>query len=272
VNDAPLTIDPALLRTLVGRGQVYDLSQPIAPGMPVLPIHPSYTFTLVQRHGDAERPGKASSANELLVMCAHTGTHLDALAHYARDGCLYGGVDAAASQRGTAGFQRLGIEETPPIFRRGVLLDVPGALGLEVLGDQQPVGAREMDAAEQHAGVRVEAGDVVLVRTGWARRWNEAARFVDGEAGCPGLDGHGARWLLARGVRLTGNDTPYFEVYPRGEDNVHALLIADHGVQIIENLNLERLATDRIHQFLFVVLPLPLVGATGSPIRPVAIV
>ena len=104
------------------------------------------------------------------------------------------------------------------------------------------------------------------------RRWNEAARFVDGDAGCPGLDGDGARWLLARGVRLTGNDTAYFEVYPRGQDNVHALLIADHGVQIIENLNLERLAADRVHQFLFVALPLPLVGATGSPIRPVAVV
>src|SRR3954470_8668121 len=272
MTETPLTIDPTLLRTLVGSGRVYDLSQPIAPGMPVLGLHPPYTFTLVRRHGDAERPGSSSSANELLVMCAHTGTHLDALAHYARDGCLYGGVDAAAAQRGTAGFRQLGIEETPPIIQRGILLDVPGALGLDVLGDQQPVGAAELDAAERHAGVRVEAGDAVLVRTGWARRWSEAARFVDGDAGCPGLSGDGARWLLARGVRLTGNDTAYYEVYPRGEDNVHALLIADHGVHIIENLNLERLAADRVYQFLFVALPLPLVGATGSPIRPVAVV
>jgi kynurenine formamidase len=272
MNDAPTTIDPALLHGLVGQGRVYDLSQPIAPGMPVLGLHPPYTFTLVRRHGDTPRPGGAGSANELLVMCAHTGTHLDALSHYSRNGLLYGGVDAAAAQQGTAGFRQHGVEETPPIVQRGVLLDVPGALGVDVLSDRQAVGSELLEAAERHAGLTVEPGDAVLVRTGWARRWNEPARFVDGEAGCPGLDGDGARWLVARGVRLTGNDTPYFEVHPRGEDNVHALLIADNGVRIIENLNLERLAADGVARFLFIVLPLPLVGATGSPIRPVAIV
>src|SRR3954451_8893075 len=147
MNETPLTIDPTLLRTLVGSGRVYDLSQPIAPGMPVLGLHPPYTFTLVRRHGDAERPGSASSANELLVMCAHTGTHLDALAHYARDGCLYGGCDALAAQQGTAGFTEGGIEETPPIVQRGVLLDAAGALGVDVLGDQQPVDGALLEAA-----------------------------------------------------------------------------------------------------------------------------
>lgn len=273
MNDMPLQIDPALVRELVGAGRVYDLAQPIAPGLPVLAMHPQYHFSLVRRHGDAARPGNDSSANELLVMCAHTGTHLDALAHYARDGKLYGGVDALAAQQGTRGFQQGGIEETPPIIQRGVLLDVAGVLGVDVLPDRQAVGAALLEAAERRAGVTVGPGDAVLIRTGWARRWAEAARFVDDEAGSPGVDGDGARWLLARGVRLTGDDTAFYEVHPRtGDDNVHALLIADHGVQILENLNLERLAADGVSRFLLVVLPLPLVGATGSPVRPIAIV
>ena len=265
-------VEPVLLRELVTRGQVYDLSQPIAPGLPVLDFHPQYTFTLVRRHGDLVRPGNASSANELLVMCAHTGTHLDALSHYSRNGQLYGGVDAHAAQQGTAGFQSLGIEQTPPLFQRGVLLDVPAVLGRDILDDRQAVDGALLDAAEARAGVRVEAGDAVLVRTGWARRWDEGHRFVDGEAGCPGLNEDGARWLLARGVKLTGNDTPYYEVHPRGDGNVHALLIADNGVQILENLNLEALAADGVTRFLLIVLALPLVGATGSPVRPVALV
>ena len=182
-------------------------------------------------------------------------------------------MDAVAAQQGTAGFRELGIEQTPPICQRGVLLDVAGLLGVDVLPDRQAVGGELLEAAERRAGLTVEPGDAVLIRTGWARRWNEPARFVDGEAGSPGIDGDGARWLIARGVRLTGNDTAYYEVHPRvGDDNVHALLIADHGVQIVENLNLERLAADGIACFLFVALPLPLVGATGSPIRPIAIV
>ncbi|HEY7060094.1 MAG TPA: cyclase family protein [Chloroflexota bacterium] len=268
-----LQIDPALVRDLVGQGRVYDLSQPIAPGMPVIGLHPPYHFSLVRRHGDAVRPGNASSANELLVMCAHTGTHLDALAHYARDGKLYGGADACAVQQGTRGFQSGGIEETRPIVQRGVLLDVPAALGVEVLHDRQAVGATELEAAERHAGVTVGPDDAVLIRTGWARRWDDAARFVDDEAGNPGVDGDGARWLVSRGVRLTGDDTAYYEVHPRtGDDNVHAILIADNGVQILENLNLERLAVDGVSCFLLVCLPLPLVGATGSPVRPIAIV
>jgi kynurenine formamidase len=120
--------------------------------------------------------------------------------------------------------------------------------------------------------VTVGPGDAVLIRTGWARRWADAARFVDDAAGNPGVDGDGARWLISRGVRLTGDDTAFYEVHPRsGEENVHALLIADHGIQILENLNLERLAADGVSRFLLVVLPLPLVGATGSPVRPIAI-
>jgi kynurenine formamidase len=271
MTESPQQIDVGLLGELVQRGRVYDLAQPMAPGMPVLGFHPAYTFTLVARHGDVTRAGGGSFANELLVMCAHTGTHLDALAHYARNGRLYGGVDAAAAQQGTGGFRQLGIEETGPIFQPGVLLDVAGVMGVDVLPDRQAVTASLLEAAEQRAGVKVGARDAVLVRTGWARRWGEAARYVDGEAGCPGVDADGARWLVARGVSLTGDDTPYYEVHPRGDDNVHALLIADHGVLILENLNLERLAADGVARFLLVVLPLPLVGATGSPVRPVAL-
>src|ERR687886_1062937 len=141
-----MQIDPALMRDLVGQGRVYDLSQPIAPGMPVIGLHPPYHMSLVRRHGDAVRPGNASSANELLVMCAHTGTHLDALAHYARDGKLYGGADALAAQQGTAGFWGGGIEETPPIVQRGVLLGVAGALGVDVLSDRQAVGGELLAA------------------------------------------------------------------------------------------------------------------------------
>lgn len=273
MDQTPTRIDPELLRALVCRGIVYDLAQPIAPGMPVLRFHPPYTFALVCRHGDVVRPGNASWANELLVMCAHTGTHLDALCHYSRDGTLYGGLDARAAQQGPAGFRALGIEQTPPLVQRGVLLDIPPVLGVEVLADRQAVDGALLEAAARRAGVAVGPGDAVLIRTGWARRWGEPARYVDGEAGCPGVNGDGARWLLARGVRLTGDDTPWYEVQPRqGDDNVHALLIADHGVQLLENLNLERLAADGGTEFLLVVLPLPLVGATGSPVRPIAIV
>src|ERR687886_438643 len=153
-----------------------------APATRRITMPPPYHFSLVRRHGDAVRPGNASSANELLVMCAHTGTHLDALAHYSRDGKLYGGADALAAQQGTRGFQQGGIEETPPIIQRGVLLDVAGTLGVDVLSDRQAVGGELLAAAERRAGLTVGPADAVLIRTGWARRWHDAARFVDADA------------------------------------------------------------------------------------------
>jgi kynurenine formamidase len=262
-----------LLQALEG-ARIYDLSQPLATGIPCSPNHPGFRMTLMRRHGDSVRPDGASSANELIVTGGHVGTHIDALAHVSLEGKLHGGVDAAEAQKGGA-FSALGIESVKPFVCRGVLLDVAGASGGDVLAPAHGITADELARTAQEEAVEVRPGDVVLVRTGWARHFANVTAFVGHETGVPGPDESAAQWLVERGVRATGSDTIAYEVVPPGGHRVlpvHTLLLARSGVHIVEILNLEELAADRVFEFCFVLVPLKIVGATGSPVRPLALV
>jgi kynurenine formamidase len=260
----------ALVSRLVARGEVYDLAHPTAEGMPVHPFHHPYSMALDRRHGDVVRAEGASFANEVITTPAHAGTHIDALGHFSRRGRLHGGARVEEVETGR-GLRRLDAAAIPLLVRRGVLYDIAGLVGVAALEPGTAVEASDLDACVTAAGVAAEPGDVALVRTGWACHWDDPEAFVAHQDGCPGVAGSGAAWLVDRGVVAVGTDTAGFEVYPQREVSVHARLLVDAGVYIIENLDLEELAAARCVEFLFVALPLRLVGATGSPLRPVAL-
>ena len=255
-------------------GRVFDLSQPMEPAMPVSPNHPGFRMALIRRHGDMVRPDGGSAANELIVMGGHTGTHLDGLAHVSQDGRLHGGVDAAAAVRGSR-YADLGIETVAPIVVPGVLLDVAGFRGVDVLPPAEPVSGDELAATAAAQGVEVSAGGAVVIRSGWARHWSDAATYVGRDTGVPGIDECAAEWLAARRPRLAAHDSMAFEHIPAGAGHrvlpVHRVLLVEHGIHIIENVNAEELAAARAFAFTFICLPLRMVGATGSPVRPIAI-
>ena len=263
----------ALLAALESGLRVVDLAQPLTPDMPTSPNHPGFRMALIRRHGDMVRPDGGSAANELIVMGGHVGTHVDALAHVSHDGLLHGGVPAADAQNGGR-FDRHGIHLMPPLVRRGLLLDVAAAQGADVLPGGHPITAADLEAAADRASVRVRDGDVVLVRTGWARHWGDPATYLGARDGVPGVTEDGARWLAGHGVVATGSDTTAYERIPRGAGHrvlpVHRVLLVEHGIHIIEHLDLEG-ARD-LTEFMFVLAPLKIVGGTGSPVRPLAVV
>ncbi|MGI9645052.1 MAG: cyclase family protein, partial [Ilumatobacteraceae bacterium] len=110
--------------------EVIDLGRPYINGMAQSPNHPTFRHCLDRRHGDKLRADGGSAAADLITMGAHVGTHVDALAHVSHDGLLHGGVDAVEAQQGGR-FESLGIDELDPVVGRGVLLDVPAALGID---------------------------------------------------------------------------------------------------------------------------------------------
>jgi kynurenine formamidase len=119
--------------------------------------------------------------------------------------------------------------------------------------------------------LQIRRGDVVLLRTGWARFWDDAARFIAQVHG-PGPGAAGARWLSSHGIFAAGSDTVAFEKVPDSNMPVHVHLLVESGIHIIECLNLEQLAAERSLYFsVFVATPLKILGGTGSPIRPLAI-
>lgn len=258
------------LFSLARGAAVYDLAQPYYVGMPHHPNHPPFLFGLSKKHGDYVSAAGASSASEALTLGGHTGTHIDALCHFSSGGRLRGGEGVAEVQSYGGGLERLSVETIAPILRRGVLLDVAGRQGVEALACDFEITPEELEAVEYEQKVEVRPGDVVLLRTGWGRYWNDAARFVCQMRG-PGPGATAAHWLSRRGVFAAGSDTIAFELVPNPDMPVHVHLLVESGIHIVECLNLEELAARRVREFLFVAAPLKVRGGTGAPVRPLAI-
>ena len=256
---------------LLSSAQVYDLAQPYFTGMPHHPSHPPFLFSLVKQHGEYVGPAGNSSASDAMALGSHVGTHIDALCHFSCGGKLHGGEDGgrrAILRRRTAAATR----STP--WRRSC-----GAACCWISPRWRAFAALpedfEMTPAHLERGSARASGsgrgDVVLLRTGWARifatpggSWSQ----VHGPG--PGLAG--AQWLSARGIFAAGSDTVAFEKVPDAAMPVHVHLLVESGIHIIECLNLEELAADGVTEFLFVGAPLKIRGATGAPLRPLAVV
>jgi kynurenine formamidase len=203
----------------------------------------------------------------------HSGTHLDGLAHIGIGEHLYNG-HRWADVIGPDGVTQLGAENIPPIFTRGVLLDVAAVHGTDMLGDEQAVTADDLQAAADAQGVTVEAGDVVLVHTGWGRLWgtdNERYRASE-----PGIDLSGAQWCTERRVTVIGADNWAVEQVLRepGEEAfpVHQETITRNGVYLLENVRTEELAADHVTEFCCIIAPTRLRGASASMVGPIAVV
>jgi kynurenine formamidase len=259
------------LLELLTAAKVYDLAQPYFPGMPHYPTHPPFLFGLTKQHGDAVGPAGNSSAADAIAMGSHVGTHIDALCHFSCGGKLHGGDDVAPLQSYVGGLRKYSVDTVAPILRRGVLLDIAGALGGRPLAEDFEVKPEHLDAAARAQGVEIRPGDVVLLRTGWAQYFEDARQYVRDAHG-PGPSLAGAQWLSVRGIFAAGADTVAFEKVPAPAMPAHVHLLVDSGVHIVECLNLEDLAADRVWEFVFVAAPMKIRGATGAPVRPLALV
>ncbi|HEX4604459.1 MAG TPA: cyclase family protein [Candidatus Angelobacter sp.] len=257
------------LLDLLGNAKVYDLAQPYFVGMPHHPVHPPFLFSLTKLHGDYVMPNGGSSASEGLAMGGHLGTHIDALCHFSCGGKLHGGVDVASAQS-YAGVTQLSVDTLAPIVRRGILLDIAGLQQMASLPAAFEITVDHLEGAARAQGVEVRRGDVVLLRTGWGAFFADVARFESQMHG-PGPSEQGARWLSSKGIFAAGSDTINFELVPSRTMPVHVHLLVESGIHIIECLDLEQLAAERVFEFVFVASPLKIRGGTGSPIRPFAL-
>jgi kynurenine formamidase len=257
--------------------RVYDLEQQRFHGMPIHAAHPAgYFYGLQCRHRDGYRQagyGPRTSASGVLTMTEHSGTHLDALCHQANELRLFGGI-ATDTAETAAGFTQLGVETVPPLLGRGVLLDVAGWKGSSTLPPAYAISADELVGCAAAQGVEVHQGDVLLVRTGFGPLWHDGAAYMR----AAGVGKSGTLWAAEQGVVAVGADNIAWDAPDERDPETgatlcgHLYLIAQKGIYIMENLALEELARDRRYQFAFIGIPLKLRGATGSPLRPLALV
>jgi kynurenine formamidase len=183
---------------------------------------------------------------------------------------VHGGAKAQAIET-ARGLSRLDVTDIGPIWRPAVLFDVARWRGVDALAAAEEVTPADLEGCARRDALELQPGDIALVRTGWSRHWRDSAFFNGSRGGLPGPGRDGAQWLVDRGVSMVGSDTPAFEVIPSVGDSVHAMLLVDRAIHIIENLQLDDLAGRGARRFLFVALPLRIAGATGSPLRPIAV-
>lgn len=270
---------------LVKDGRVYSLESRWWRGMPGHPVHPRFdVITYRSPRGEQNMKDQdylnepANQINygfisELIMGTSHTGTHIDALCHVTcgERAEWYGG-HSSWDHLGDFGAMNSDASALGPIVARGVMLDIPKVLGTDHCPPEYPIGAKELQAAAEGQGVEVQPGDVVLVRTGTMRYWPDTEKMPEN---C-GVSMSGSEWLLERKPAAVAADNVAFECAPSGVEGspqpVHVHLIQQNGIPILEWVSCEELAADEVYQFAFVCLPLTVVGATGSMVRPIAIV
>jgi kynurenine formamidase len=278
---------------MLKKARLIDLSHSWEITSPIASVNPSYSFALKSTHentrGTFGDGGQLSFAAEVMHFSGqHGAPSIDAIGHIGRDGRLFGGVDAAASTSNPDGIgasgvgAQLAIDKFPSdlLVNRGILLDVATL----VQGDSSPlpadfeIKAAHLQQAAKRQQVQLKKGDTVFIRTGWGPFFKSNPSFYAG-AFSPGPQLDAAEYLINQGARVVGDDTltfekrppvvtqPKFQVFP-----VHMRLIADKGIYIIENLNLEELAKAKVYEFAVVVPPLKVQGGTGSAVRIFALV
>jgi kynurenine formamidase len=260
--------------SLVRTGEVVSLAQPLSSKTPG-PKHRCGLQHFMNRDGGdyaagGRRPGGFQFSEDSVMMPLHIGTHIDALCHAWYDDELYNGFPGNTI-RSTTGATRLGVDKMPPIVTRGVLLDFVRLTG-QPLPPNHSIGRSELVEAAAAADVEIGLGDAVLIRTGWLESQSGVADVSFDEE--PGIDVEAALWLAQRDVALIGADNYAIEVLPFPQGRVfpvHQRLIRDYGVPLLEGLSLAGLAGRRRSTFLLVASALPIVGATGSPLAPIAV-
>jgi kynurenine formamidase len=250
--------------SLVRQGRLYDLGRVLDEQSPVFPgRYFRQTLVSTAHHANSAMPVGENEVNwitEVFSSTTQLGTHLDTLGHLQMGDRAYGGF-SVAELAGPSGLTRLGAETVPQIVTRGHLVDVAPLEPGNVIG---------LDAV---AGIDPEPGDAILFHTGWGAGWDDPERYLSGEPG-PGLAL--AEWLAERRVALTGCDTwsygPVPAENPARPFEVPQHLNVEHGVFIVENLDLSALAADGVREFALVLTFPKLRGATGAWTSPIALV
>ncbi len=251
-------------------GEVIELAHPLDGRMAFFgtrrfDVHPKRTFM----NDFSNRRG--SNEEIVITELGQVGTQFDGFAHQSHEDSHYNCVktDQIATR---SNFTRFGMDKVGTLMTRGVLIDVAGYKGVDMLGDTYEITVEDIEGALKRQNLQVQPGDAVLVHTGWGRLYGkDNPRYV--KSG-PGLGIKAAEYLIKLDPMLLGADNWPVEVAPNPDPKlslpVHQLALVVHGVHLLENLKLEELAAKQVSEFAFVLQPIK-AAFTGSTVAPVAI-
>ena len=256
---------------LIRTGEVFELGAVLSPDPREAFINAGRVFNIYTK--PSPPIPNARQVNEELVVTelGQIGTQFDAFAHQMWGDSFYNCFKLGDIGTRT-GFKKLGVEHVGGLVTRGVLIDVAGSKGVDMLPTSYNITPEDLQQALAKARQRLQPGDAVLIRTGWSKlmgKENERYGTLN-----PGIGIAAGQWLLAQEPMMIAADNCCVELRPSERPHslpIHAMMLIQHGVYLLENLELEALAAARAYEFAFIVQPLKIKGATGSAIAPIAI-
>lgn len=256
---------------LIQTGEVIELGQVLNASMPFFgtrrfDVHTKRTFINPQSN-------KRGSNEEIVTSeIGQVGTQFDGFAHQTIGNRLYNcfKLDEIATRNG---FERLGVENVGSLITRGVLIDVAGLKGMELLPDNYEITVQDIEQALARQKLKLQPGDALILHTGWGRLWGkDNTRYLTKS---PGIGVAAAEWLAKQDPMLVGADNVSIEVSPNPDPKlslpVHQIMLVVNGIHLLENLKLDELAAKRVQEFAFIVQPLKIQGGTGSTVAPIAV-
>jgi kynurenine formamidase len=256
---------------LIRTGQVIELAHVLSEDIPMSPWR---QFSVHTKRTSPEAATNRRGSNEELVISelGHVGTQFDGFTHQSIGDSLYNCFKVSEIETRT-GFTRLGVEKVGAIMTRGVLLDIAALKNVSMLPDTYEITVGDLQQALARQALELERGDAVIIHTGWGQLYgNDNGRF---QRTNPGIGVAAAEWLAQQSPILVGADTSPVEVRPNADSAlslpIHQIMLAVHGIHLLENLKLDELAAGGIDEFALIVEPLKILGGSGSTVAPIAV-
>ncbi len=256
---------------LIKTGEVIELAHELRGSMP-LSAGRVYDMQ-VKRTAIGTEANKRNGNEEIMTAeMGQVGTQFDGFAHQTHANSHYNcfKTEDIATRNG---FTKLGIQNVGMLMTRGVLIDVAGFKGVDMLGDNYEITVADLEGAIKKQNLTFQPGDAIIIHTGWGKLWEkDNARYGRGN---PGIGVKAAEFLIAKDPMLLGADTAPVEVSPNPDKlislPIHQMALVVYGVHLLENLKLDELASKNVSEFALVMQPLKLWGATGSTVSPAAL-
>jgi kynurenine formamidase len=256
---------------LIKTGETFDLGALLSPNTSESFINEGRQFSIYTKPSPPVPNGRQVNEELVITELGQIGTQFDAFSHQMWGDSFYNCFKLG--EIGTRnGFKKLGVEHVGGLMTRGVLIDVAGLKGVEMLPTSYNITPDDLQQALAKANQKLMPGDAVVIRTGWSKLMGkDNQRYGRANAGIGIAAG---QWLLTQDPMMIAADNCCVEVRPSEAGHslpVHAMMLIQHGIYLLENLELEKLAAAGATEFAFIAQPLKIKGGTGSAIAPMAV-
>ncbi|EPM4834135.1 cyclase family protein [Vibrio parahaemolyticus] len=264
---------------VVNASQIIELNYIWDANSPLLTMNPPFRSALIENHKETDGllPDMSFAADMMYFSGQHGAPTIDAIGHIGHKGKLYGGLDATGSD-GATGLKYRGIEEYPTqkLINKAILLDIARYKSVDHLEAGYEITIEDIQGAAKKQNILLEPGISVLLRTGFGQFFDSDKDKYMGAR--PGIGVNAAHWLANKKIFLGGSDQLSFEVVPESGSTfpVHRIFLAENGIYIVENINLEELgealSESGQYEFLLVLNPPRIRGASGMALNSFAII